>query len=318
MTIMSLLMLVLGCGFGAGLLVVIGAVTRVLGPEDSAAHPSSRPRRSIRRGRLNTRTGARLLGGVLVGVTGWWITGWPIAALLITTLIMGVPWLFGAGKVAEQRINRIAALASWCRRLRDMVATGQTTLSQAIRESAATAPAPIAAEVGELVQRMRSWEFAAAARLFADEIDDHVGDQIAAALIIAYQQGAGVSRLLSGLAASVDVEVAARRDIEAQRAGPRKTARILVVIYLALLAALATNGTYLAPYNGVLGQLVMAALSAVVLGSLIWLRTLSLSASPPRFLVGPSQARPAPGPLTATPVDDDIVAGAASTQRGSL
>lgn len=291
MSTSSLLMGLLGTGFGAGLLLIAGAWAGVLGRHPDAA--AFRTRRGLA-GRLRSpATRGSLLragGGLGVGIVAWWATGWPVAAVLVAGLVVGVPWLFGAGRAARARIDRIDALASWCRRLRDMVATGQTTLTQAVRESTATAPAPIAVQVTELGQRLRTGEFPVAARRFADEIDDHIGDQIAAALIISYQQGAGVSRVLSGLAASVDAEVAARRDIEAQRAGPRKTARILVWIYLGLLVALSVNGTYLAPYDSAAGQLVMAALTGIVLGSLVWLRRLSLSTPPPRFLIDPKRA----------------------------
>lgn len=281
-----LLLLVCGLGFGAGAMVLAGAITGTFSRDPAAVF---RPRRRgplqawyAREGRAGV---ARVLFAVALGVLAWWLTGWPVAAILVTGLAVGVPWLFGAGRVSAARIDRIDALSSWCRRLRDMVATGQTSLGQAVRESAATAPAPIATEVGDLAQRMRTWDFTTAARRFADEIDDPVGDQIAAALIISYQQGAGVARVLTGLAAAVDVEVAARRDIEAERAGPRRTARILVLIYLAMLGALSLSGSYLAPYDGLLGQLVLVALTGIIIGSLVWLRRLSIATVPARFLV---------------------------------
>ena len=293
MSTSQLAMMLLGLGFGAGLCLLAAALhnppsnaDEIEGRDERVAFHAGRQRRARTRGAAFGRRQATR-GGlcVLAGAAAWLLTGWPVAGLLSTGVLVVVPWLFGAGKITARRLDRIDALAAWCRRLRDLVATGQVSVLQAMRESAATAPAPIAVEVTDLAARLRGWEFTAALRRFADEIDDPVGDQIAAALIIAYCQGSGVSRVLSSLAASVDVEVAARADIEAQRAGPRKTARILVYIYLGLLGMLTVNGSYLRPYDSLLGQLIMLVLSGIVLGALVWLRQLSLGGDATRFLI---------------------------------
>ena len=69
-----------------------------------------------------------------------------------------------------------------------------------------------------------------ALRAFAAELDDPAGDRIAAALIIATgQRGGAVHDVLSALAEILARDVAARREIEAERAQHRTTVRWIIV-----------------------------------------------------------------------------------------
>ena len=68
--------------------------------------------------------------------------------------------------------------------------------------------------------------------------------------------------MLTAVAGSVGDEVAVRRKVEAERARPRSTARLVTLITLGAAGVLMLNGTYLAPYGDGLGQLVLAAIAA--------------------------------------------------------
>ena len=82
----------------------------------------------------------------------------------------------------------------------------------------------------------------AALREFADGIDDRVGDTVAAALLLAFdQQSGGVARVLRQLAAGVARDVRARRDIEAERAEARQSMRMLLLIQIGVLGLLAAG-----------------------------------------------------------------------------
>ena len=98
--------------------------------------------------------------------------------------------------------------------------------------------------------RLRArWDTETALRAFADELDDATGDLIAANLILgARRRGAGLASVLEGLAESVAADVRARRQIEADRAKPRATARWVTLISVGVLVVLALSGTYVAPY----------------------------------------------------------------------
>ena len=74
------------------------------------------------------------------------------------------------------------------------------------------------------------------------------------------RRGSGLTRVLDGLAETVADEVRMRRQVEADRAKPRTTARAVTLITLVVLALLAFNTDYIAPYGTGLGQLVLALL----------------------------------------------------------
>src|SRR5260370_5249108 len=76
-----------------------------------------------------------------------------------------------------------------------------------------------------------------ALRAFAPEIDDPAGDRIAAALIIATgQRGGAVGAVLTALAGMLASAIAARREIEAERAHHRATLRWNVAFLPGLLS----------------------------------------------------------------------------------
>ena len=147
-------------------------------------------------------------------------------------------------------------------------------------------PAAIRPEVARLVSRLRArWSTEAALRVFADDLGDVTGDLVAAALILgAAKRGDGLAVILTGLAESVAEDVRSRRQIEADRAKPRNAARIIVAVYVALLAALSLTGSYLIPYGTELGQVLLATLLAAFAGCLAWLRRMLQPPVAPRLL----------------------------------
>ena len=109
--------------------------------------------------------------------------------------------------------------------------TASRGLEEALEASARSAPAAIAEPVTTLAagcQRRTGTE--AALRAFAADIDDPAADRIAAALIIATgRRGGGVREVLNALAVMLARDVAARREIEAERAQHRTTLRWIAV-----------------------------------------------------------------------------------------
>ena len=93
--------------------------------------------------------------------------------------------------------------------------------------------------------RLRArWYTEEAIRAFADDLDDATGDLIAANLILAARRrGPGLATVLEGLAESVADDVRDRRQIEADRAKPRTTARWVTIITVVVLVVLALSGT---------------------------------------------------------------------------
>lgn len=221
------------------------------------------------------------------GLLAWAITRWPVAALIVVAAVIGLPYLLGSAKVAARAIDRVEAIEEWTRRLADVLATG-VGLEQGILASAATAPPPLARDVGALVARISArWPTDQALRAFADDLNDAAGDFVVASLLLASRRrGPGLSGVLTAVAGSVSDEVAVRRKVEAERARPRSTARLVTLITLGVAGLLMLNGTYLQPYSDGLGQLVLAAIAAAFAGCLLWIRALTLTPPEPRFLTG--------------------------------
>ena len=271
----------------AGALIVAGAIGLVLGlrrtPVPDAA--TTRPAGSVSApSRLSRRTRLLVLARLGAGVVAWQLTGWVLGLLLGPVAVVGLPLLLSSS-TAARRIARLEAMEEWTRSLSGVLTVG-VGLEQALLATLRSTPEPIAPEVTRLVARLRArWTTEDALRLFADELDDATGDLVAANLILgARRRGAGLASVLDGLAESVATDVRARRQVEADRAKPRATARWVTLISAAALVVLAVSGTYVDPYRSALGQAVLVLLLSAYVATLLWMRHMAEGQAPPRFL----------------------------------
>lgn len=281
----SVLAAMAGAAFASGVLLL------VLGIQRRDAQPVGAPslRERFRPGRRAGATAGwhrwRWPVAAAAAAVVWLVTGWPVAGAIAAATVVGLPVLLSTSRVAARAIDRVEDLEEWSRRLADVLVVG-VGLEQAIATTVRTCPDGVRAEVSALSARLAArWPTEAALRVFADDIDDASGDLVVATLILgARRRGPGLARVLTAVADSVAEEVAMRRKVEAERAKPRATARAVTLITLGVVAIGALNGTYLAPYATPLGQLVLAAIALGFVGSLAWMRSLTLSQREPRFL----------------------------------
>ncbi len=279
-----------------GLAVAAGAVGLVVGLVGSAA-PG---RVSLWWARLRAGAGrdprlryrARWVCGVVVGALVWLVTGVFVAGAVVAVAVCGVPWLLAPTKSAAARIGKLEALGEWTQRLANVLRLGRG-LDEALIVSRRGVPAQIAAEVGDLVDRLQvGWRPAEALGAFAGQLGDVTADKVVAALILsAADRGPGLAQALDDLAESVYEEVAKRRQIEADRAKPRTTVRWMTVITLAVVGLGLVTPGYTAPYATVLGQLVLAGLAMGFVAVLVWMRSLADHRPVPRFLVHDPRSR---------------------------
>ena len=94
-----------------------------------------------------------------------------------------------------------------------------------------------------------------------------------------------LAQALEDLAGSVRDEVAKKRSIEADRAKPRTTVRWMTLITLGIVVAGFFVPSYTAPYSTLLGQLVLAFLTAGFVATLALMRQLGAFRRIPRFLI---------------------------------
>jgi len=218
------------------------------------------------------------------GLVSLAITRWPAAAIAAVLGVLYVPGLTSS-RVAHQHLAVLEGLEQWTRRLSDMLMASRG-IEDALEASARTAPAAIRPAVGALGRRLASTSGTEAAlRAFAAEIADPAGDRIAAALIIATgRRGGAVHDVLRSLAAILARDVAARREIEADRAQHRTTVKWLTFFALGFAVFAMLNKTYSAPFGTAAGQVVMAVVVALYAAGLGWLHHLGAVPASGRFL----------------------------------
>lgn len=239
----------------------------------------------------------RLVAAAGSGGLAWLVTGWVVALPLAAAAFLGLPALVRPDTAASRELARLQACADWARGLADRLVAG-IALEQAIAASQSGAPPAIAVEVGALAARLRNgWPTQGALAAFADDLDTATGDLLVAGLTLsARRRGAGLAQVLDELADSIADTVTMRRRIDADRARPRTTARLVTLIAVGAFALLQFDRDYLAPYSTPVGQAVLAAISGVFVGALAWMRALAASPAEPRFLettATGSQHRPA-------------------------
>lgn len=268
-----------------GALVVAGVLGVALGVQRRPVVPPS-PRRgpAMPRLRLSRRSRLLLAGGLVAGVVLALVTGWLLAVVVVPAGVVGLPCLL-AFSGEDAKITKREALEEWTRSLSGVLTAG-VGLEQALLATLRSTPEAIKPEVGRLVARLRArWSTEAALRAFADDLDDATGDLVAANLILgARRRGPGLAAVLESLAESVAADVRARRQIEADRAKPRETARAVTLITIGVLAVLAFNGSYIAPYKSPIGQLLLLVLLAAYAGVLVWMQKMASGRPLPRFI----------------------------------
>jgi len=272
---------------------VFGAliVTGLVGAATALRPQPERPRRArstpavVRRLRqVSRRTRATALVAVAAGLVLAVTTGWVVAIIIVPAAALGLPYLLAAPPAAH-RIRRVEAMEEWTRSLAGVLGSG-VGLEQALTATLRSTPDPIRAEVTTLVARLRArWDTETALRAFADDLDDVTGDLVAANLILAARRrNRSLAAALHGVAESVADDVAARRRVEAGRAKPRGSARLVTLFSAAVLAVLALTGDYVAPYRTPAGQTILAVLLAGYAAALWWMRKMADGAPHPRIL----------------------------------
>ncbi|GAA3120115.1 hypothetical protein GCM10010466_08670 [Planomonospora alba] len=281
---MSAAALVAGLGVSALLSGVMCVAAELAGEADDA--PIRPPSRWIAVRTALARHHRLLLAAVAAGVVVFGLTGWPVAGLVAAVAVLALPRVV-TGRAAAERIRKLEALEQWTRRLADLLVAGRA-LEQALEQSAArSVPAPIAGPVAALARRLTVTRMPTeqALRLFADELDDPVGDRIAAALIlVARRRGRGASTVLNRLAELVARDVTDRREVEAARAEHRTTVRWIIGILVVFSAVAVFQQSYVEPFGTPVGQLVLAVVAGLYGVALWWLHRLGSAAPGHRFL----------------------------------
>jgi Flp pilus assembly protein TadB len=298
-------------GLLSGMAVVGGLVGVVAGVVGTTA-----PRRAPLRQRWRVLYGGKnqsedarmrrrtlMVAAVVVFVAVWLVSGNFVGGALLGAAVIGVPWLITPAQMAQERIGQLEALSEWTQRLAGLLRLGMG-LEQAMITSRQGAPDELAPQIINLSERLRlGWRPEGALRAFADELDDVTSDKVTAALVLSVNdRGPGLAQALEDLSGAVREEVARKRAIEADRAKPRTTVRWMTIITVGVVVAGFFVPSYTKPYSTLLGQLVLAFLTAGFVGVLALMRQLGSFRRIPRFLVTDPTSTvrlPAPAPIAA-------------------
>ena len=268
----------LGALFGLGLFLSAAGLRR--GPSPSKRPWRPRFARSSRQDLL-LRTALALVGGLAVAL----LTGWLAASLLSAALGAFGPTLFGGRAERRRQLERIEAVAAWTEMLRDVSASG-AGIQEAIAATVPVAPEPIRPQLEFLAVRLERDRLVPALRRFADDLGDPLADLVVAALITASaEQTRRFGELLSSLASAIREHAAKRLRIESGRARVRATAQAVAGIAVASAAGfVAFDRGFLAPYDSLLGQLVLLLIGGCFVGAFYLLVRLGRAVSLPRLL----------------------------------
>lgn len=241
-------------------------------------------------GALARSAGAGAAGLVVLAASGW----------VVAAVVVGAGCWFAVRAWQQRDANgvsdlaRIDALASWIENLRDVLIAGDQPVG-AINATVATCPAAIRPQVRRLAAGLGRQDPAIVFRRFADDIDDPLGDLVAAGLLIAVQRGARTAAVLGSLAEQARRQADRRRLVEAERAPIQREVTLLTIIMGSLVVGLLVFGRaeYLAPYDTAGGQLFLGVVLAIYAVLLLRVQRLARFPRPSRFLTAtpPRSAR---------------------------
>lgn len=262
---------------------VVGLMLIVVpGPEvDDTAPPVAR--RPLEHGAVARALAAIAIALVVLAASGW----------LVPSVVVGAAAWFAIAawqrrdRRAESAVERTDAIASWIENLRDVLVAGDQPVG-AINATVATCPAAIRPAVRRLAAGLGRQDPAVAFRRFADDLDDPLGDLVAAGLLIAVQRGARTAGVLSALADQARRQADRRRLVEAERAPVQREVMLLTLFMGSLVVGLLVFGRadYLAAYDTAGGQLFLAVVLGMYALLLLRVQRLARYPLPSRFLTG--------------------------------
>lgn len=222
---------------------------------------------------------------VAAGLGVWVLTGWPVHGLVTAAAVAGLPFVLHPGGSPKARIESLEGLAEWLNQLAGVHVAG-LSLEQTVRSSAPNAPEPVRAQVQQLAARLdHGWPAEDAYRALAADLDDGVVDHVVLLLQThARDRGPGLSRALEALSESLGQQVADAREIEADRAKVRTSARWISLFVLGTVVVAMANRAYTAPYGTPQGQVLLVVLGGMFAFLLVRMHLMSRSAPQPRLL----------------------------------
>jgi tight adherence protein B len=229
----------------------------------------------------------QVAGGLIGGAAAYALTGWPAGALGGVALGVGVPSLLSRRRSMTQRIELTDALADAAAGLRDAV-RGGLGLADGISGLARWGPPLLRDHLSLLAADTGRMGLAAAARRFAERLDDPGADLLAVTLAFNDRVGGRqVAEVLDAMAEELAAEARTVRELRARQERQRTSARVVALAPVVLLLLLRqVNPDYLEPYDSLTGQAMLGLAGFLMaLGYALMLR-IARGIDPPRLSLG--------------------------------
>ena len=282
---------------GLGALAGVGVFTAVMGLQ---ARPERDARARLRDFQaqaasveLSSSANENLLMaglGAAFGFGAWYATGWVVAGLLgAAGGVMG-PIMYRAPRKRQEFIAEIEAYSQWTEQVRDLV-SASGSLFEAVTLSADQAPMQLRPKVVEMSLMARTVGLPPALDWFAAQMKSPFADRLVLGMKIAWDSGARVSEAFDDTAKAMRAEVEMRRRNEVANA--RSWTQVVSMVGItvgSVLLMFVFNKGFFDPFGSVIGQTILFAVGAMILGNVFWVMKLSQSGVPVRLLATDADA----------------------------
>ncbi len=218
--------------------------------------------------------GTALAGGLVAQL----FLGWIVVSLLVVGLGLVGPLLYYRHRRDRRRGLLQDALIEATGQLRDAIRTG-LSVQNALLALAHSGPETLRPEFVRLAREIRLLGFEPAMTAMRERLADPVYDVVAASLLLNDRLGGrNVSQVLDRLAQATRAELRVQQELRAYQAKNVVSAQIVAAVPLVVLIAIrAVNPAYLALFDGVPGQLLLAGCAtsvAVGYAGMLWITRL--------------------------------------------
>ena len=234
-----------------------------------------------------------------LAVGGWYVTGWPVAAVLGAMAGYVGPLMLQGPKKRRDATDEIEAYSQWAEQVRDLVGASGS-LFEAVSLSAANAPSKLRPAVVNMTALARTMGLPHALDWFAAEMRSPFADRLVLGMKIAWDSGARVTEAFESTARGMRNEVEMRRRNEV--ANSRAWTQVVAILFVTIISVgfmFVFNRGFFEPFGSTIGQVVLLAIGLLIFGNVFWVLKLSESGVPIRLLSADQPEGPGAAALAA-------------------
>ena len=226
----------------------------------------------------------QLVLAVLLGLGGWYATGWIAGGVLGAMAGWVGPLMVQAPRKRHAVTDEIEQYSQWAEQVRDLVGASGS-LFEAVTLSAENAPVKLRPAVVNMTALARTVGLPPALDWFAAEMRSPFADRLVLGMKIAWDSGARVTEAFESTARGMRNEVEMRRRNEV--ANSRAWTQVVAILFVTLISVgfmFIFNQGFFDPFGSTIGQIVLLAVGVLIFGNVFWVLKLSETGVPIRLL----------------------------------